>query len=400
MSLNFPYPVDAASAVPFTIAVETSFIDETVAKAASYRPSIDLLDDSNADWLEGPPRANMTDLTEYWTNKYDWDTQQSYINENLSHFFITVPETPNWPHSVPLHFIHSLADDDDALPLLLLHGWPSTSWMWKNVVQPLATPVDDSLERYHIVAPDLPGFGFSPAPGYAGLDPIALAGVLDAFMSQLGYSKYGIISTDLGWWIAMRMAETLPEGRIAGHFCDFFLSAPNATDLERYKNNQTTEAETRLIDSSQAWFNKHTGYQYAQTQQPLALGQALADSPVGFAGWIWRMIYSISDGYSYTFDELITQTLLLFIQGTWGNQRYYKNFFAVSSRVSPNYSLSFSTANMGSQHGAMDFVRTEVPTAMSQWGLAGGPYPELANFNYIVSFAILCAVKRLKADRG
>jgi pimeloyl-ACP methyl ester carboxylesterase len=328
-ALNFAFPANASSPVPFTVQVDQSFVEESVLKASLYRPSIDLLDDSNENWIEGPPSANMTALADYWVNEYEWTTEQDYINGNFSHFAITVPQTPEWPHEVPLHFIHERAEDDGALPLLLLHGWPSTSAEWHKVIGPLVSPSDASFAGHHVVAPDLPGYGFSPAVKYAGFDAKTTAIVMDAFMKQLGYDRYGIVSTDLGWWIAMRMLEVVPEGRIAGHFCDFFLPQLTDEDNERYDNNQTTPEETRFISSSREWSARHTGYQYVQERQPLAVGQAFSDSPVGWAGWVWHILESVSDGYRYTYDEIITTAFVLFIQGTYGNIRDYRYAFAV-----------------------------------------------------------------------
>jgi hypothetical protein len=329
MALNFPFPLDVTSPVPFTISVDEAFVEESREKASKYRPSIDLVDGSNDNWIQGPPRANMTALADYWTDEYDWFAQQDIFNEKFDHFAINVPETEAWPHKVPLHYIHERAEDEDALPLLLLHGWPSTSWEWEKVIHPLVSPSGSSSSGYHVVAPDLPGFGFSPAPRHANFDPVTMASVMDAFMAELGYDRYGVISTDLGWWIAMFMMDVVPKGRIAGHWCDFFPVRPNGTDLERYQNNQTTEEETAFLDSMTAWDAMHTGYQHVQTQQPLAVGQAFSDSPVGFAGWVWQTLESVSDRYPYTFDEIVTTSFLVFIQGTYGNLRYYTEFFNV-----------------------------------------------------------------------
>ena len=345
MDLNFPFPLDAAQPVPFTIAVNESFVRQTVRKAADYRPSADLLDDSNTNWLEGPPRANMTALAGHWATDYDWAAEQDRINGELSHFAVVVPETEAWPHAVPLHYVHELTenndDDDDALPLLLLHGWPSTSLEWSEVIPHLVSPPDGS-KGHDVVAVDLPGFGFSPAPQHAGFDPKTIAAVLDAFMTRLGYARYGVVSTDLGWWVGMWMTDVVPpsSGRLAGHFSDFFLVPPNATDLARYAANLTTPEETRMIASNQAWYDGHTGYQHVQTMQPLAVGQAFSDSPVGFAGWVWHILFSVSDQHPYTFDEIITTAFVLFVQGTWGNLRYYKELFNVS-KPPPLFSCSF-----------------------------------------------------------
>ncbi|KAI6784011.1 uncharacterized protein J7T54_004557 [Emericellopsis cladophorae] len=328
-ALNFAFPSNASSPTPFTIQVDQGFVDESNLKASLYRPSIDLLDDSNNNWLEGPPSANMTALADYWANEYDWTTQQAYANGNHSHFAITVPETPAWPHEVPLHFIHERADYEEALPLLLLHGWPSTSMEWHKVIGPLVFPDNASFAGHHVVAPDLPGFGFSPAVAHAEFDAKAIAGVMDELMGRLGYDRYGIVSTDLGWWVTMKMLEVVPSGRIVGHFCDFFLVQATAEDTERYMKNQTTPEETRYMASSMEWYAQHTGYQYVQQLQPLAVGQAFSDSPVGFSGWIWHLLESVSDGYPYNFDEIITTAVSLFVQGTYGNLRYYKYAFDV-----------------------------------------------------------------------
>ena len=324
MDLNFPFPLDAAQPVPFTIAVNESFVRQTV---------------------EGPPRANMTALAGHWATDYDWAAEQDRINGELSHFAVVVPETEAWPHAVPLHYVHELTenndDDDDALPLLLLHGWPSTSLEWSEVIPHLVSPPDGS-KGHDVVAVDLPGFGFSPAPQHAGFDPKTIAAVLDAFMTRLGYARYGVVSTDLGWWVGMWMTDVVPpsSGRLAGHFSDFFLVPPNATDLARYAANLTTPEETRMIASNQAWYDGHTGYQHVQTMQPLAVGQAFSDSPVGFAGWVWHILFSVSDQHPYTFDEIITTAFVLFVQGTWGNLRYYKELFNVS-KPPPLFSCSF-----------------------------------------------------------
>lgn len=330
MALNFPFPLDAAEPVPYTISVDQGFLTETLVKVGNYRAPTDLLDDSNANWIEGVPSEELARLAEYWASDYDWETQQEYINGNFSHFALTVPETPGWPHEVPLHYIHERNEDEEALPLLLLHGWPTTSWEFCRVIEPLTSP-NSNYTGHHVVAPDLPGFGFSPAPKYSGLGPKALAGIMDALMAQLGYDRYGVVSTDLGWLVGMQMASEVPEGRITGHFSDFFISLPNDTDIARAQNGLTTEEENKYMASAQTWYDQHTGYQQVHIQQPLAIAQALGDSPVGFAGWVWHLLASAGDAYPYTLDDLINSAMLLFTQGPYNNIRYYRESFGVST---------------------------------------------------------------------
>lgn len=328
--LNFNFPSNSDTPVPFQPSVDPSFIEETRLKASTYRPSIELLDEDivNGGWTEGPPRANMTAIAQYWSKEYNWTEAQNEITSNFSHFAVTLPSAGDYKHPIPLHFVHERADSDDAIPLLLLHGWPSSHREWSKVISPLVSSTNSSAQTFHIVAPDLPGYGFSPASSYSGLDGPEIGVALDQLMVQLGYEKYGVVGTDLGWVIGLFMATQKPES-VIGYFSDFWLISPNATDLERYAQNQTTEEETRYIEASMDWSNNHFSYSDAHIQTPLAIANVMSDSPVGFAGWVWHLVNWVNDGYEYTLNELITNTLMLFIQGTYGNIRLYKQTLPV-----------------------------------------------------------------------
>ena len=328
-------PSSTSQPIAFNISVDPAFINETKVKAGLYRPSKDLDDDSNVNWLEGPPRENMTALATYWVEHYDWFKTEKEINANYSHYAVTIPppNSSEYKHEVPLHFVHERSSSsDDAIPILLLHGWPSTHLEWSKVIKPLTSPADPTAQHFHVVAPDLPGFGFSPAPTYTGLGPRQMGMVFDSLMHGLGYQQYGVVSTDLGWWVGMWMADVASDSLI-GHFSDFFIVQPNVTDLERLAQNKTTAEENAYISSFQSWFGEHSAYSTVQTQSPLAIGQAMSDTPVGFAGWIWHLMHAVSDGYAYSFDELITSAMMLWIQGTWGNLRAYREFMTVRWRA-------------------------------------------------------------------
>lgn len=335
----FNFPSETSEPVAFNISVDQAIIGQAALKAKLYRPSIDLEDDSNANWLEGPPRPNMTALAEYWAEEYDWSNTEDEINARFSHYALTVRGGSGYDHPVPLHFVHERSINENATPLLILHGWPSTYLEWADVIGPLVSSASPEDQSFHVVAPDLPGFGFSPAPTHSGLNASELAVVFDNLMRELGYSKYGVISTDLGWWVGMWMADVVADSLI-GHYSDFVLFQANDTDLERYAENKTTEQENLYISTIQAWFNAHSAYSTAHSQAPLLIGQVLTDSPVGFAGWIWHLIRTVSDGYEYTFDQLIERTLMLWIQGTWSGIRFYRELWTVGSRKHVDLSCS------------------------------------------------------------
>jgi pimeloyl-ACP methyl ester carboxylesterase len=329
-SLNFQFPTQGPNSEPkpFQISVDTGFIKRTVQKAGLYRSSIALIE-QNSTWEDGPPPQEINELARYWTQEYDWLAVQKQLNSNFSHYTTNILGSRNYQHPIPLHFVHerSSQSPEDAIPLLLLHGWPSSHHEWAKVIHPLANPSNKSSPRFNVVAPDLPGFGFSPAPTHPGLGPREMGLAFDALMHQLGYAKYAVASTDLGWLVASWM--TYDTTSVIAHSTDFFLVIPNATDVARFAANETSADETAYIKSLGQFQTDDFGYSVIQGTKPLQLALALTDSPVGFVGWIWQLMASISDGYMYSKEELITTAMLLWIQGTYGNLRAYKEFDTV-----------------------------------------------------------------------
>lgn len=176
---------------PYTINVDPSFIEETRLKARSFRSSLDI---TQPAWADGPSTSIITSFAKYWEETYDWSAVQSQINANFSHYITTVPPPGGrYNNSLDIHFIHQRSKRDYAIPLLMLHGWPSTSLEWEKVILDLADPADDNKPAFHIVAPDLPGYGFSPAPTAPGLGPSEQSTAFASLMEQLGYEvSYGV----------------------------------------------------------------------------------------------------------------------------------------------------------------------------------------------------------------
>lgn len=321
--LDFYFP-NTTSPTQFNISVNSELIDLAREKARTFRPSGGL----STDWTnDGPSNSSMTLLRDYWVESYDWTAVQERINQDFEHYATTVPGNRNYTADIPIHFIHQKSDNNSAIPLLLLHGWTSTHQEWTKVAGPLTD------KGFHVVAVDLPGFGFSPAPTETGLGPREMGIAFDAMMQQLGYDTYGLVTTDAGFLVGMWMMVDVTESLI-GHFCDFYLLEPTDDDLARYAQNETTQEENNYIASFEDFETNHFAYSQVQAQKPLALSLAMADSPVGFAGWLWDLIYGFSDGYNYTFEEIITDTLLLWIQPPFGSMRIYEEFVTVG-RISP-----------------------------------------------------------------
>lgn len=325
---NFAFPFDASSPQKFDIQVNQDFLKETTQKVNLYRPERAFQD--VADWEDGPPPQAVEDLAAYWSQKYDWSLVQGQINNNFSHYAVNVPGTRNYTHPISVHFIHERSSVDDAIPLLLLHGWPSTSLGYSEVIKPLAHP-SASAERtpsFHVVVPDLPGFGFSPAASYPGLGPREMGDSFNTLMHQLGYKRYMVQSTDLGWFVGSFMTEVARDSVVA-HSTDFWFAPPDATDLERYANHTTSPEENISIEATQAFQAEDFGYANIHSTRPLQLAHGMTDSPVGWAAWIWQLIKALNDGYDYSYEYIISTAYTLWLQGAYANIRTYKEFLKV-----------------------------------------------------------------------
>ncbi|KAK1623770.1 Alpha/Beta hydrolase protein [Colletotrichum phormii] len=335
--LNFNFPSNSTPQ-RFTIKVDESFVNNTIQKVRSYRPTYGL----SSTWdIEGPPAGNLTDVAEYWVNQYDWNYVQKKLNDDFDHYATTVSGGEKYPYPVPLHFIHHVSTITNATPLLLLHGWPSTNLEWSKVIKPLS---ENSEQPFHIVAPDLPGFGFSPEPQHHGLGLREMGSAFDALMHQLGWVT--------GRWMTIDVRDS-----ILGHMCDFFLAETTTEDQARLAQNKTTEEETLYMASVDKWFSSHWAYFVVHSQKPLTISQALADSPVGLLGWFWDVNYATSNGYPYTKEELITDAMMMIIPGPYAGIQAYLGFQS-------------------------QFPHTDVPTGVSQWSMGDGPFPDVGNFGF------------------
>ncbi|SCO92260.1 related to epoxide hydrolase [Fusarium oxysporum] len=344
--LNFHFP-KTNSPQRFDIKVNQDFLDFTLRKVRDYRPANSFF----SDWTnEGPPKDAVKDLAEYWGSKYNWREVEKSINKDYKHYATTVPGNGNYSAPIPIHFVHERSKNSKATPLLLLHGWSSTHLEWRKVFPKLS-------KNFHVVAIDLPGYGFSPAPTKPGLGAKEQAIAFDALMQQLGYKKYGVVSTDLGWVYGSAMTEYVGEN-IIGHFTDFFLAQPTQEILARAEQGKTTQEENEYLAGLNEFSTKHFAYASVQSQKPGLLAGILSDSPVGTAAWLWDLKEGSSDGVEPTQEEVVTDGFVTWIQDTYGSIRSY----SIGEAAIPTTKIS------------------NVPTAVTTWGNENGRFPGLRKF--------------------
>ena len=225
-------------------------------------------------WEDGTDRAYLADLLEYWSREYDWRLRESALNR-LQHFRADIDGNR-------IHFVRQPSDGEHSVPLLLLHGWPG-SFIQMLALLPLLR------ERFDVVIPSLPGYGFSGIPSTPGMSAPAIAPFMHALMrDELGFSRYAIRGGDLGAAIGMRMAADYPESIIGLH------TGGTNPYVAQIPTNLTSEEQT-FVANAQAWSQAEMAYATVHSTKPQTLAHALNDSPAGLASWIVEKLHRWGD---------------------------------------------------------------------------------------------------------
>jgi pimeloyl-ACP methyl ester carboxylesterase len=259
-------------------------------------------------WDYGADTAYLRELAAYWRSGYDWREQERALNR-FEHFRATID-------GARIHFVHARSRDADAIPLLLLHGWPSSFVQMLDVIPLLTDPAAHGLPNapsFHVVAASLPGFGFSSIPERPGVGFATSAELMAKLMHDaLGYERYGVRGSDLGGVIVRQIALAHPEQVVGVHLTGIIGAAGGSPPY--------TPAEQRFVEASAA-IESELAYARLQMSKPQTLAHALNDSPVGLAAWVVEKFRAWSDSNGdvenrFTKDELITNLMVYWVTGT------------------------------------------------------------------------------------
>ncbi|MDQ5857706.1 MAG: epoxide hydrolase [Acidobacteriota bacterium] len=276
---------------------------------------------AHSNWDYGTNRAYLEELLEYWRNGFDWRAQESFLN-SFSHFLAPVD-------GLNLHFIHERGRGPEPMPLVAVHGWPSTFFEMSKIVPLLTNPAahgGDPRDSFDVVAPSLPGCGFSERPRAPGMHKTRMAELFAKLMSEtLGYRRFAARGGDIGAGVVARLAMDYPERVIGLHVSDVVRPylGPGARTF--------TDAERRFFEEERLWMEQEGAYDYIQATKPQTLGYGLNDSPAGLAAWIVEKYRSWSDcggdvERRFTKDEILTQLTLYWVTETINsaNRLYYE----------------------------------------------------------------------------
>lgn len=308
MSLGGSQPGDGSEVIPFTIDVPDDILTDLQTRLEAARLPDEIADSA---WDYGTDLAYLKELVEYWRHDYDWRAHERRLNQ-FDQFTTRID-------GLDIHFIHQRSPHPDAMPLLLLNGWPSSIDEYAKVVLPLTDPVafgGTAAQAFHVVVPAMPGYGFSDKPRSRGFDTRRMSEFWVTLMARLGYERYGTHASDWGSAVANWLARTDAEHMVGLHLigCEGVLRS--AVPVGRPAH---VEADG-------------FGYYEIQSTKTQTVGYGLNDSPVGLAAWVLEKFHGWSDHrgdieQAYTKDELLTNIMIYWVTNsiTSASRLYYEN---------------------------------------------------------------------------
>jgi pimeloyl-ACP methyl ester carboxylesterase len=236
-----------------------------------------------ADQTQGVQLASMQALATYWTSGFDWRNSEAKLN--------AIPQFVTEIDGQDVHFIHVRSKHDNALPIVITHGWPGSYIEQTKVIDLLTDPTAhgaSASDAFHVVIPSLPGYGHSPAPAALGWDPIRIAKAWDVLMKRLGYPKYVAQGGDWGANVTQELALLFPED-VLGIHSNMPGTVPtdilNTAIAGGAAPSGLSSEELHAFEQLKDFYGKHIGYAVEMTNRPQTL-YSLSDSPIGLAAWM------------------------------------------------------------------------------------------------------------------
>ena len=257
---------------PFNVDIPEEELAEMRRRIAATRwPTKELVDDRS----QGVQLATLKELARYWETDYDWRKAEAKLNA-LAQFTTEID-------GVEIHFIHVRSEHENALPLVMTHGWPGSVIELLETVGPLTDPTahgGTAEDAFHLVLPSLPGYGFSGEPREVGWNVGRIAQAWAELMHRLGYSRYVAQGGDVGASVTDQMGRQAPEGLLGIHMNLLVTTLSGAPVPEKTEEERAARA---AIDTFRA---SGFGYFLEMATRPQTIGYAQLDSPVALAAWM------------------------------------------------------------------------------------------------------------------
>ena len=334
-----------------------------------------------ADQSQGAQLDKLQALVRYWGTDYDWRRAEAKLN--------ALPQFITQIDGLDIHFIHVRSRHEDALPLIVTHGWPGSVLELLKVIEPLTDPTAHggaAQDAFHLVIPSLPGYGFSARPQTPGWNPDRIARAWDELMKRLGYTRYVAQGGDWGAVVTEAMGRQAPAG-LAGIHVNLAAAVP--PDVEAALAGAgplpaMTEQERAVFDALGAYRKSgYSGYFVALTARPQAVGYGLTDSPAGLAAFfLWhpgfaQWTYGEDPADPKSKDEVLDDITLYWLTNTAtsSGRLYWENRGA-----SPTSATAIKTAEISVPVGITVFP-DDVYRPPETW--ARRAYPKLIYFHEV-----------------
>jgi epoxide hydrolase len=310
---------------PFHLAVPQAELDDLHRRLDRTRwPECETVD----DWSQGSPLAKVQALCDHWRHRYDWRACEARLN-SLGQFKTEID-------GLGIHFLHVRSPNPDALPLLITHGWPGSVMGFMKVIGPLTDPAahgGDPKDAFHVIAPSLPGYGFSDKPATTGWGVAKIATAWIKLMARLGYDRWVAQGGDWGAGVTTAIGVIRPPGCAAIHV-NMPLVYPDADDMKQ----ELTPKEQSAVAALAYYQAKDSGYSKQQATRPQSLGYGLVDSPSGQAAWIYEKMWAWTDNQgapedALTQDEMLDNIMLYWLTGAGASSArlYWESFGSFGS---------------------------------------------------------------------
>ena len=281
---------------PFTLAIAQSQLDDLNARIDRARwPEQETV----ADWSQGTPLAALQDFVAYWRHQYDWRRCEARLNA-LGQFMTEID-------GLDIHFLHVRSPHPQAMPLIITHGWPGSVIEFMGVIEQLVDPVKfggKAEDAFHVVAPSLPGFGFSGKPTTTGWGVEKIGRAWGTLMARLGYERWFAQGGDWGSAVTTAIGVQQVAG-CAGIHLNMPIGRPEPEDLAN-----PSPAELKALGALKHYQDWDSGYSTQQRTRPQSVGYGLVDSPVGLAGWIYEKMWAWTDNAGAPEDALTRDAML------------------------------------------------------------------------------------------
>jgi pimeloyl-ACP methyl ester carboxylesterase len=316
---------DRTAIRPFEVHVPEEQLAELRRRVAAARlPSRELVTDRS----QGVRLATVQELARYWATDYDWRACEARLN--------ALPQFTTAIDGVEIHFIHVRSRHENALPLIMTHGWPGSVIELLETVGPLTDPTAHGgtpEDAFHLVLPSLPGYGFSGEPTELGWESGRIARAWAELMDRLGYPRYVAQGGDVGADVTDAMGRQAPEGLLGIHI-NLLAAALGIKDQLPAESKQEIAAH----EAVNTFMTDGFGYFLEQSTRPQTIGYSLLDSPIGLAAWMldhdtdsyYKISRAFVDGEpvgNLTRDHIVDNITLYWLTGTSASAaRWYWEF--------------------------------------------------------------------------